>query len=190
MNWIVDYAHSQIEITVRHMMISKARGRFDRFIVNSDIDEKNVAGSKIDVQIEAASVNTHDEKRDAHLRSADFLDAVKYPYITFKSRRGELIDATHGRLVGDLTIRDVTHQVVLDVEHLGKAKSPWGGTSAGFSAHAAVSRKDWGLNWNAALETGGWLVSDAVDIGIEIEFKEVPELIEQAKPGEPSKVSA
>ncbi len=190
MSWIVDYAHSQIEATLRHMMISKAHGRFDRFTVNSDIDEKNVVGSKIDVQIEAASVNTHDEKRDAHLRSADFLDVVKYPYITFKSRRGEMVDATHGRLVGDLTIREVTHEVVLEVEHLGKAKSPWGVVSAGFSAHAAVSRKDWGLNWNAALETGGWLVGDAVDIDIEIEFKEVPELVEQSKPGEPTKISA
>ena len=103
------------------MMISKARGQFDRFTVNSDIDEKYVLGSKVDVQIEAASINTHDEKRDAHLRSADFLDAEKYPYITFKSRRGEKIDATHGRLVGDLTIRDVRREVVLDVEHLGKA---------------------------------------------------------------------
>ncbi len=190
MNWIVDYAHSQIQATVRHMMISKARGRFDRFTVNTDIDEKNVAGSKIDVQVEAASVNTQDEKRDTHLRSADFLDVAKYPYITFKSRRGEMVDATHGRLFGDLAIRGVTHEVVLDVEHLGKAKSPWGGTSAGFSAHAAVSRKDWGLNWNAALETGGWLVSDTVDIDIEIEFKEVPELVEPAMPGEPTKVSA
>src|SRR5512141_16711 len=112
MNWIVDYAHSQIEATVRHMMISKARGQFDRFTVNADIDEKNVAGSKIDVHIEAASVNTHDEKRDARLRSADFLDAAKYPYITFKGRRGEMVYATHGRLVGDLTIRDVTREVI------------------------------------------------------------------------------
>ncbi len=190
MNWIVDYSHSQVQATVRHMMISKARGQFDRFTVNSDIDEQNVAGSKIDVQIEAASINTHDDKRDAHLRSADFLDAANYPIITFKSTRGEMLDATHGRLIGDLTIRAVTHEVVLDVEHLGKAKSPWGVTSAGFSAHAVVNRKDWGLNWNAALETGGWLVSDAVNIDIEIEFKEVPEVSESAKPGDPTKVAA
>ena len=190
MNWIVDYAHSQIQASVRHMMISKVHGHFTKFTVNSDIDEKNVANSKVQVQIEAASVNTRDEKRDAHLRSADFLNVEKYPTITFKSNRGEIIDATHGRLVGDLTILGVTHEVVLNVEHLGKAKSPWGTINAGFTAHAKVNRKDWGLNWNAALETGGWLVSDEVNIDIEIEFTQVPDLVEQAKPGEPVKVAA
>ncbi len=190
MDWKVDYAHSQIEATVRHMMISKMHGRFDKFTVNADIDEEHVANSTVKVEIEAASVNTREEKRDTHLRSADFLDAEKYPTITFKSKRGEVIDATHGRMIGDLTIRGVTHEVVLDVEHLGKAKSPWGTINAGFTAHAKVNRKDWGLNWNATLETGGWLVSDEVNIDIEIEFTQVPELVEQAKPVEPVKVKA
>lgn len=190
MNWIVDYKHSQIQATVRHMMISKVHGSFDKFTVNADIDEEHVAKSTVKVEIEAASVNTRDEKRDAHLRSADFLDAEKYPNITFKGKRGEVIDANHGRMIGDLTIRDVTREVVLDVEHLGKAKSPWGAISAGFAAHAQVNRKDWGLNWNAALETGGWLVSDEVNIDIEIEFTQVPELVEQAKSVEPVKVTA
>lgn len=190
MDWIVDYKHSQVQATVRHMMISKVHGSFDKFTVNADIDEEHVAQSTVKVEIEAASVNTRDEKRDAHLRSADFLDVEKYPFITFKSKRGEVIDANHGRMIGDLTIRGVTHEVVLDVEHLGKAKSPWGTINAGFTAHAKVSRKDWGLNWNAALETGGWLVSDEVTINIEIEFTQVPELVEQAKPVEPVKVTA
>ena len=190
MNWIVDYVHSQIDVTVRHMMISKAHGRFDKFTVNADIDEEHVDKSTVKVEIEAASVNTREEKRDAHLRSADFLDAEKYPIITFKSKRGEIVDATHGRMIGDLTIRGVTREVVLDVEHLGKAKSPWGAISAGFAAHAQVNRKDWGLNWNAALETGGLLVSDEVNIDIEIEFTQVSELVEQAKPVEPVKVRA
>jgi polyisoprenoid-binding protein YceI len=124
MNWKVDYAHSQIEAIVRHMMISKVHGQFAKFTVNADIDEDHVANSKVNVEIAAARVNTREEKRDAHLRSADFLDAEKYPTITFKSKRGEVIDANHGRMIGDLTIRGVTREVVLDVEHLGKAKSP------------------------------------------------------------------
>ena len=190
MNWIVDYKHSQIQATVRHMMISKVHGSFDRFTVNAEIDEEHVAQSTVKVEIEAASVNTRDEKRDGHLRSADFLDVEKFPSITFKSKRSEVIDASHGRMTGDLTIRGVAHEVVLDVEHLGNGKSPWGTINAGFTAHAKVSRKDWGLNWNAALETGGWLVSDEVNIDIEIEFTQVPELVEQAKPGEPVKVAA
>jgi len=96
MNWIVDYKHSQIEATVKHMMISKVHGSFDRFSVNAEIDEEHVAKSTVKVEIEAASVNTRDEKRDIHLRSADFLNAEKYPTITFKSKRGEIVDATHG----------------------------------------------------------------------------------------------
>ncbi|MCL5951357.1 MAG: YceI family protein [Chloroflexi bacterium] len=103
--------------------------------------------SKVNVEIKAASVNTRDEKHDAHLRSADFLDAEKYPKITFKNKRGEMVDATHGRLVGDLTIRDVTCAVILDVEHLGKAKGPWGATSAGFAAHASHRINCKSVNW-------------------------------------------
>ena len=189
MNWIVDYKHSQVQATVRHMMISKVHGSFDKFTVNSDIDADHVVHSQIKVEIEAASINTRDEKRDAHLRSADFLDVEQYAHITFIKKRGEMIDATHGRMIGDLTIRDVTHEVVLDVEHLGKAKSPWGTINAGFTAHGQVSRKAWGLDWNAALETGGWLVSDEVLIDIEIEFTQVPDLLEQAKPTEPIQVT-
>lgn len=190
MNWIVDYKHSQIQATVRHMMIARVHGSFDKFTVNSDIDEEHVAKSTIKVEIEAASVNTRDEKRDAHLRSADFLNAEKYPTITFKSKSNEIVDATHGRMIGDLTIRDTTHEVALDVEHLGRAKSPWGAITAGFAAHALVCRKDWGLNWNATLETGGWLVSDDVSIDIEIEFTQVPDLATQVIPAKPVQVTA
>ena len=187
MDWVVDYAHSQIEATIRHMTV---RGRFTKFTVKSEIDEDHVAKSKVSVEIQSASIDTHDENRDAHLRSADFLNADKYPTITFKSKRGEVLDASHGRMVGDLTIRGVTHEVILDVEHLGKATSPWGTLNAGFTAHSHVNRKDWGLNWNAALESGGWLVSDEVNINIQIEFTQVPELVEQAKLGEPVKINA
>jgi polyisoprenoid-binding protein YceI len=127
------------------------------------------------VQIETASVNTKDDKRDAHLKSPDFFNAEKYPYLTFKSKRVEAQDKTHARLVGDLTIRDITREAALDVEYNGSAKSPWGTTSAGFSAKTTIKRKDWNLNWNVALETGGWLVGDDIHVNVELEIVKQPE---------------
>jgi polyisoprenoid-binding protein YceI len=176
MSWQIDASHSAIDFSVRHMMISNARGSFATFSGTVNIDEENPANSSVDVQIDAASIDTRDEKRDAHLRSADFFDVENYPVITFKSTRVEPVDASHGRIVGDLTIKDVTHQVVLDTEFIGQAKSPWGTTSYGFEAQTKISRKAWGLNWNVALETGGWLVSDEIKINIQLEVvKQVEE---------------
>ncbi len=172
---MIDSAHSEVSFTARHMMISNVRGQFQKVNGTIEFDEANPANSKVDVQIEAASVNTKDEKRDGHLKSPDFLDAEKYPYLTFKGKRVEVKGANHGRLIGDLTIRDVTKEVALDVEYNGSAKSPWGTTNAGFSAKTAIKRKDWNLNWNVALETGGWLVSDEVHINIELEIVQQPE---------------
>lgn len=170
MAWVIDNAHSGIHFSVKHMMISTARGVFEKFSGTVDADEQNPTAAKVDVQIDVASINTRDEKRDAHLRSPDFFDAEQYPYITFKSKRVEQTDSTHGKLVGDLTIKDVTKEVVLNFEFEGQAKSPWGTTSAGFSAETKINRKDFGLNWNVALETGGWLVGEDVRIGIELEL--------------------
>lgn len=170
MPWFTDPAHTQITFSARHMMIAAVRGRFDDFSVSIDFDEQNPAKTRVEIQIEAASINTKEPKRDAHLKSADFLHAEKYPYLTFKSKRAELLEARHARLVGDLTIRDITREVVLDVEYAGQAKSPWGATSAGFSARTKINRKDWNLTWNVALETGGWLVGDEITIDIEAEF--------------------
>ncbi len=184
MAWQVDYAHSQIEATVRHMMISNVRGRFEKFTINADIDEENVARSQVDVQIDAASINTKMEQRDAHLKSPDFLNAADYPFITFKSKRIVVQDDDHGKMIGDLTIRDVTHEVTLDVEYAGQARSPYGTINAGFSATAKINRKDWGLNWNAALETGGWLVGDEVKVSIEVEFTKVGEPSAQPQPAQ------
>lgn len=175
MAWQVDYAHSQIEAVVRHMMISNVRGHFEKFQVDADIDEKNVENSRVVVTIDAASIDTKMAQRDQHLRSADFLDVEKYPTIVFKSTGGKIIDDNRGKMYGELTIKGVTKPVVLDVEHTGQAKSPWGTINAGFTARAKVNRKDWGLNWNAALETGGWLVGEEVTINIDIEFTKVPE---------------
>ena len=180
MSWQVDYGHSHIMLSARHLMVSIVRGQFDKFKVNAEIDEQDVTNSKVEVLIEAASVNTKNEQRDAHMRSADFLNVEKYPIITFKSKQMQHIDSHHGRLVGDLTLRDVTREVVLDVEFLGQAKAPWGTISAGFSAKTKVSRKDWGVSWNLALETGGWLMSDEVTIEIEVEFTKQPEPAKEA----------
>ncbi len=170
MSWKIDPAHSEITFSVRHMMISTVRGRFERFNGVVDFDEADPARSRVDVQIEAASINTREPQRDAHLRSPDFLNADVFPLITFKSQRVELIDANHGRVFGDLTIRDITRPVVLDVVFNGMAKSPWGQSVAGFSATTEINRKDWNLTWNVALETGGVLVGEKIQINLEIEI--------------------
>ena len=175
MTWNIDSSHSQITFSVRHMMISTVRGRFEELSGVVNFDQNNPENSSVDVKIDAASVSTRDEKRDGHLRSPDFFDAGEYPYVTFHSRRVERIGKSHGRIYGDLTIRNVTRTVTLDVEYNGLAKSPWGATSAGFSAKTTINRKDWGLNWNVALETGGVLVSDEIKIDIELEIVQQPE---------------
>ncbi|WP_298819544.1 YceI family protein [Chloroflexus sp.] len=176
MTWIIDASHSTITFSVRHMMISKVRGRFSRFDGTVHFDEQNPTNSSVNVTIDATSIDTRDERRDGHLMSPDFLDVANYPTITFTSKQVEVIDEAHGRIIGDLTIRGVTREVTLEVEYNGQSKSPWGTISAGFSASATINRKDWGLTWNVALETGGVLVGDEVKIEIEIEIvKQVPQ---------------
>lgn len=180
MSWMIDPAHAEINFSARHMMLMNVRGRFESFSGEVDFDEHNLENSRVKVQIDAASLNTRESKRDDHLRSADFLDVENYPHITFVSKRVELTGKRTGRLIGDLTIRDVTREVALDTEFLGQAKSPWGSTSAGFRAKTKINRQDWGLTWNVALETGGWLVGEEITIEIEVE------LIKQAETEEAS----
>jgi polyisoprenoid-binding protein YceI len=180
MSWKIDSAHSEINFAVRHMMISNVRGQFQKFGGTIEFDEQQPANTTVDVKIDAASINTKEEKRDGHLKSADFFDAEKYPTITFKSKRVDVKDETHAVLYGDLTIRDVTKEVSLDVEFNGVAKSPYGTTSAGFTAKAIIKRKNWGLNWNVALETGGWLVGDEIHLSLELEIVKQSEPILQA----------
>lgn len=170
MAWVIDPSHSEITFSVRHLMISNVRGRFENFSGTVDFNEQEPAKSTIDVQIEAASLNTRDGQRDTHLKSADFLNVEEHPYLTFKSQRVELLDEAHARLTGDLSIRGVTNEVVLDVEYSGQSRTPWGSTNAGFSASTKINRKDWGLVWNVGLETGGVLVGDEVNINIELEI--------------------
>jgi len=170
MSWQIDQAHSHIQFAVRHMMISTVRGEFEKFNGTIDFDPENPEQSQVSVRIDAASINTRQPDRDNHLRSADFFNVEEYPVLLFESKRIERLGDNRGRVVGDLTIRDVTREVVLDVEYAGMARSPWGTTSAGFSATTTLDRKEWGLTWNQALETGGVLVGDKIKVDIEIEL--------------------
>ncbi len=174
MSWKIDPAHSQITFSIRHMMISNVHGRFENFTCEVDFHENDPKSSTVDVKIGAASINTREPKRDGHLRSPDFLNAEQYPYLTFKSKRIEAVDENHAKIVGDLTIRDITKEVVLDTEYAGQSKM-WGNTSAGFSASTKINRKNWDLNWNQLLESGGMLVGEDISINIDLEIVKVAE---------------
>ncbi|HSM56399.1 MAG TPA: YceI family protein [Candidatus Sulfomarinibacteraceae bacterium] len=182
MTWTIDQAHSHVQFSARHMMISTVRGEFEEFSGTIDFNEENPEESAIHVKIDASSINTREEDRDNHLRSDDFLHAEEYPYLIFESKEVEQLDDDRGRVIGDLTIRGVTNEVVLDVKYHGMAKSPWGQTSAGFSASTTINRKDWGLTWNQALETGGVLVGDKIKIDIEVELIRQEQEEEEAVP--------
>ncbi|MCI0398886.1 MAG: YceI family protein [Chloroflexi bacterium] len=177
MSWQIDSAHSRIYFVAHHMMMARVRGQFEKFGGIIQFDDEEPTNTLIDITINAASLNTNEPQRDAHLRSADFLDAENYPVLRFQSKRVEQLDENTGRLIGDLTIRGVTREVALDVEHLGQGQNPWGATSAGFTASASINRKDWGLTWNRTLETGGVLVSDKINIEIELELVKQPEAV-------------
>jgi len=166
----IDSAHSEIEFSARHMMISKVRGSFEKFEGTVDLDEQHPENTRVEVRIETASLDTREDTRDAHLRSPDFFNAEQYPHLIFTSKRVEVLGKNRARLIGDLTIRNVTREVPLDVEFNGLAKSPWGTTSYGFSARGKINRTEWGLTWNKALETGGVLVGDDIQIDIQLEL--------------------
>ncbi|MHB8419661.1 MAG: YceI family protein [Myxococcales bacterium] len=169
--WEFDTVHSSIGCWVRHLMVSKVRGRFTRWTGQLRLDEQQPAASSVEVEIEAASIDTREEQRDAHLRSPDFLDAAKFPKLVFHSRSVKKTGEGRYQVLGDLTLHGVTRPVALDVEHGGRAKDPWGGERAGFSAHASLNRKDFGLTWNQVIEAGGVAVSDKVEIELELEAK-------------------
>jgi polyisoprenoid-binding protein YceI len=166
--WNIDHSHSGIHFTARHLMVTKVRGTFASWTGTLDIDDTDITKSRVEVTIDAASVNTKEAKRDEHLRSADFLDAEKFPHLTFKSTKVERT-ADGLAVTGDLTIHGVTRSVVLDVEENGQVKDPWGGIRRGFSGSVTISRKDYGLTWNAVLEAGGVMVGDKIDIGLDLQ---------------------
>ena len=187
MSWQLDTGHTYIGFTGRHLMVSTVRGAFEKFSGTVEFDEKDIARSKADIQIEAASVNTRNTQRDEHFRSADFFDVEQYPSITFKSKRVVMQDEQHGQLIGDLTIRNITREVVLEGEYSGVSQTPWNTLSAGFSLRAKVNRKDWGMNWNMVLAGGGLLASDEITLLIDLELTKP---VEAFAPAQAAEVSA
>lgn len=170
--WQIDPNHSSVEFAVKHMMFTTVRGRFKEFKGTIVADEQNPNGSTVDVEIAAASIDTGSADRDAHLRSADFLDVENHPTITFRSKRVDGAakkDGDQFRLTGDLTIRGTTMEVTLDCTYEGTGKDPWGGIRSGVRATATIDRRQWGLQWNQALETGGLLVANEVRIEISVQ---------------------
>jgi polyisoprenoid-binding protein YceI len=167
--WKIDTAHTNAEFAVRHLMISTVKGRFADVQGVVHADESDFAKSRVEVTIAVASIDTREPQRDAHLRSADFFDAENFPQLTFRSRRIEG-ERDAFRIVGDLTIRGITREVVLDVTSEGRTKDPWGGERAGFTASTKIKRTDFGLLWNQLLETGGVVVGEDVRISIDLEL--------------------
>lgn len=166
--YALDPSHSTVEFVVRHLMISKVRGRFASFSGQIELAPGSDVPAAINASIDVNSIDTRDEQRDNHLRSADFFEVEAYPAMTFQSTR---IEGTSGdfKVYGNLTLHGVTKEVVLQGEFEGRGDDPWGGRRAGYSAHTTINRKDFGLNWNATLETGGVLVSDEVKIELNVE---------------------
>jgi polyisoprenoid-binding protein YceI len=170
--WNIDAAHSVIEFAAKHMMITTVKGRLADAKGTITIDDANPDRSSVAVEFDAASLDTRSEQRDQHLRSADFLDVENHPAISFTSRRVEGARSEEGRafkVIGDLTIRGVTKELTLDAVYEGAGKDPWGGSRVSFSATTKIDRREFGLLWNAALETGGLLVSNDVKVQIEVQ---------------------
>jgi polyisoprenoid-binding protein YceI len=167
--WNIDAAHSGINFSIRHLVVAKVRGRFGKYSGSLELDAQDLTRSVVEATIDASSIDTGTAQRDDHLRSADFFDVEKYPELRFRSKRIEKVGDDRYRVSGDLTIRDVTREVALDVEYGGQAKDPWGNERVGFVAKTAIERKDFGLTWNQALEAGGVLVGERVDIELEVQ---------------------
>ena len=175
--WTLDPSHSEVLFKVKHLMISNVKGEFRKVNASIDMAGNDLSTASVRVNIDAGSIFTNDENRDKHLRSADFFDVEQHPEVIFEgtSITGE---GSERKLTGNLTMKGVTRSVSLDVEVGGMQKDPWGNEKMGFSVSGRIDRKDWGLNWNAALETGGWLVGD--DIRINAEVQALPEAEYQA----------
>jgi len=169
--WIIDPMHSQIGFKVKHLMVANVRGTFKEFEASINTKEEDFLSAEVDVWINPASIDTGDAKRDAHLRSPDFFDAENFKEINFAGNSFEKTDDDGNyKLYGDLTMKGIKKRISLDVEFSGTIKDPWGNHKAVFSIKGKINRKDWGLNWNAALETGGVLVSEDVWINCEVQL--------------------
>ena len=169
--WNLDPVHSVAEFKVKHMMISNVKGQFTGITGVLKVDEHDIAGSRVEAAIDASTINTREEQRDAHLKSADFFDVERFPILNFRSTQVKRIGADELAVAGDLTIHGVTRQVTFQVEGPTAAgKDPWGNTRIGLSATTKINRKDFELTWNAALETGGILVGEEVTITLDLQF--------------------
>ena len=169
--WTIDPDHSNIGFKVKHLMVSNVKGSFDKHTGMVEINDQDITKSKVEVSIDTSSINTNVQKRDEHLRSADFFDVAKHPTMTFVSKKVAKAGKDRLKVTGDLTLHGVTKQVVLDVAPLSReSKDPWGNIRRGTTATTKIDRKDFGLTWNKGLETGGVLVGDEVTITLEIEM--------------------
>ena len=166
--WVADPAHSELAFTVKHLMISRVRGSFRNF--SAEIDGEDFSTSSVHVRVDASSIFTNDEKRDAHLRGPEFFDAENHPKITFDSSVFRQKSDHLYELKGMLNMKGLMKEIVVEVEYLGTNKDPWGSEKAGFRVTGKINRKDWNLNWNAALENGGVMVGDDVKIEAELQF--------------------
>jgi polyisoprenoid-binding protein YceI len=178
MAWTLDTAHTTVGFSARHMGLSRVRGIFRDFDGTVAPDPDDLTRTKGKVEIRTASVDTGDEQRDAHLRSADFFDSERFPVMTFEPSAIERIDDGRYRVRGNLTIKDTTNEIELVYEHSGEMVDPFGARKLGGRVSGTIHRSDWGLTWNVALEAGGWLVSDAVEIEVEGQVAESREAIE------------
>ena len=169
MSWTVDPMHTQVEFSAKHMGIMTVKGQITGVQAMIEFNEDDFTASSVEATIDARTLSTHDEQRDGHLKSPDFLDVEQFPTIAFTSTGIEHAAHDQYKMTGDLTIRGVRREVSLDVVYSGQAKDPMGNMHAGFSAYTTINRKDWGLTWNMALETGGLLVGDQIKIALEIE---------------------
>ncbi len=168
----VDSSHSSVSFMVRHL-VSKVVGNFKEFDGSLSFDPKKPEDTKVNASVQTSSINTENKKRDDHLQSDDFFSAKKFPKLTFVSSKITPTEKNKYQMVGDLTIRGVKKPVTFDVEYLGEAKDPWGGTRAGFTATTKINRKDFGMVWNKALDNGGVVLSDEVEINVNFEALEV-----------------
>ena len=166
-DYALDVSHSRLGFVARHAMVTKVRGQFGAFTGTARIDEANPSASKVDLSIDVTSVETGSADRDGHLKSGDFFDVEQYPAITFTSTDVKR-DGTDWTITGDLTIKDVTKPVTIEFEQTGSARDPFGNLRVGFEGETTINRKDWGLTWNAALETGGVLVSEKIKLEFDV----------------------
>ncbi len=171
--WEIDPAHSNIEFKIKHLMITNVKGKFKVFDLDATTIDNDFTTAKIEFRIDPNSIDTNNDTRDNHLRSADFFDVQHYGDMMFRSTAVEKISDDIFKLTGELTIRGVTKPVVLEVEYEGSMIDPWGEQKAGFSIEGIINRHDWDINWNTPLEGGGWLVGDEVNINCEVQLKRI-----------------